>query len=55
MRTSAPRDQQGTVVHYPVNTDKRVCIVDGVDESQRSFPIPFVQRTHHQIRIDENA
>jgi len=22
-----PRDQQGTVVHYHVNTDKRVCIV----------------------------
>jgi len=26
-RTSVSRDQQGTVVHYPVNTDKRVCIV----------------------------
>jgi len=26
-RLSVPRDQQGTVVHYHVNTDKRVCIV----------------------------
>jgi len=23
-----PRDQQGTVVHYHVNTNKRVCIVN---------------------------
>jgi len=26
-RTSVPRDQQGTVTHYPVNTEKRLCIV----------------------------